>query len=1005
MISWIITSSVLILIIIVLRYLLRGRISLRLQYALWLIVLIRLLLPFGLGSSPVSLTGVVERMPVVQDIESIRQVDDIEYMQGGTVEGYTGLLSDEVVHVADNKTPEEFIRMKTALKLRDVAMPLWKLGEAVFLLIFLWGNLNLGNELKKSRSWFPAAGQLPVYITDKVETPCLFGLFIPTIYMTSEAASDETVLRHTLEHELTHYYHRDNLWAVLRCIAVAFHWYNPLVWWAAKLSRDDAELACDEATILRLGEDQRADYGRTLIEMTCSGRPSLLTTATTMTGSKATLKERVQLIAKKPKMAVYTLVAVVVIAVLAAVLTLAGPVKDPGHKFHQWLTDITVSDIEYAQASSGNGMDQISYDFNEKSKAELVSILNSIDPGALSISDDVGFEKSYELRLYETDGELSDGDSFYFRIQDDSRIAMSFSSKNHRRFTDNKGTLWIESPELVSFISSLVDEHGFSLHEAKEITRADLDYDGEDEIIRVDMKYSGEVYTLQVLKQDGTVIWEGDAALPHLGWTTYMLYQDGTSRGILNYTPAVGQGLAGYNYQVHFLDGRETPEFLKDEVSFPIPQREGDPIFADYEYDPAEVIAFLEDINNLMEHSTILLSTEGGELIVGSQSPQQFIDNNMELIRHFSGQEQITFTVAEEMKKVKASDITELGFFSFTADDIASALNSAADNQMTAGEASGRGFSSDDSLFWEEIAYLEDSYETGVSGATLSFRMKCGLAENIVKVTYGTYNNYSTGFFESEKLYNLLRYRDQAKYGEIDQAAFDKFQYILTNQMDHFFSVMSEAQRQIYSYELIEFNKAWSFEESDGATVELYNFDYGLLVNDPEKIQFAGGMRLDGWLRLRGFNGGGQLAVRYRDGEMTAYSFMGNDFWYDPAHSDDASWAKERLKSALDHAETPPMYDEAEIQDAIQVATKYFDRNFKGCTLRSMEYGGDDMSKAHIDWAVRNDADEVIVLVSAFRTDSRGGDGSLNPDTTYHDWKWILVRTDGGKWKHVDHGY
>ena len=68
-------------------------------------------------------------------------------------------------------------------------------------------------------------------------------------------------------------------------------------------------------------------------------------------------------------------------------------------------------------------------------------------------------------------------------------------------------------------------------------------------------------------------------------------------------------------------------------------------------------------------------------------------------------------------------------------------------------------------------------------------------------------------------------------------------------------------------------------------------------------------------------------------------------------------------------------------------------------------YAGDDCTKDHKDWADRNNADEVIVLLSSFDVDSSGGDGSLNPNSTYSDWKWILVRTDGGKWQHVDHGY
>ena len=46
-------------------------------------------------------------------------------------------------------------------------------------------------------------------------------------------------LRHVLAHELTHYAHKDHIWSLLRCLALALHWYNPLVWLAAALSKRD----------------------------------------------------------------------------------------------------------------------------------------------------------------------------------------------------------------------------------------------------------------------------------------------------------------------------------------------------------------------------------------------------------------------------------------------------------------------------------------------------------------------------------------------------------------------------------------------------------------------------------------------------------------------------------------------------------------------------------------------------------------------------------------------
>ena len=105
------------------------------------------------------------------------------------------------------------------------------------------------------------------------------------------------------------------------------------------------------------------------------------------------------------------------------------------------------------------------------------------------------------------------------------------------------------------------------------------------------------------------------------------------------------------------------------------------------------------------------------------------------------------------------------------------------------------------------------------------------------------------------------------------------------------------------------------------------------------------------------------------------------------------------------HNVTSEIYSQEDINAAIDTIKKEFMMNWGGCTLTEIYYAGDDSSKDHQDWADRNNADEVIVLLSSFDVDSSGGDGSLNPNSTYSDWKWILVRRDGGKWQHVDHGY
>ena len=99
------------------------------------------------------------------------------------------------------------------------------------------------------------------------------------------------------------------------------------------------------------------------------------------------------------------------------------------------------------------------------------------------------------------------------------------------------------------------------------------------------------------------------------------------------------------------------------------------------------------------------------------------------------------------------------------------------------------------------------------------------------------------------------------------------------------------------------------------------------------------------------------------------------------------------------------IYSEAEIDAAVDTAIRYFRQHFSGCTLTQIAYAGDEKAAAMEEWAEQAQAEEAIILVSSFDVDASGGDGSLNPNSTYTGWQWILVRSANGAWEHRDHGY
>ena len=99
------------------------------------------------------------------------------------------------------------------------------------------------------------------------------------------------------------------------------------------------------------------------------------------------------------------------------------------------------------------------------------------------------------------------------------------------------------------------------------------------------------------------------------------------------------------------------------------------------------------------------------------------------------------------------------------------------------------------------------------------------------------------------------------------------------------------------------------------------------------------------------------------------------------------------------------IYPDADVEAAIRTVKEYFKAEFDGCTLTKVSYPGDTYADEFHEWAEQYGADEAIVLFSSFDVGSSGGDGSLTPNTTYTEWKWVLVRDAGGDWHHATHGY
>lgn len=99
------------------------------------------------------------------------------------------------------------------------------------------------------------------------------------------------------------------------------------------------------------------------------------------------------------------------------------------------------------------------------------------------------------------------------------------------------------------------------------------------------------------------------------------------------------------------------------------------------------------------------------------------------------------------------------------------------------------------------------------------------------------------------------------------------------------------------------------------------------------------------------------------------------------------------------------IYSEQDILAAMDIALDHFTLEFDGCTMISIWYDEARSLRSANEWAAKYDADQAIILISCFDVDSSGGDGSLNPNSRYNNWQWILTRDEGEAWKLQTWGY
>ena len=279
------------------------------SYALWAVVLFRLLCPVSL-SAGISLLGALNA-PARQASPAVSTVTYVRPAQPEELQPQTDLpVSQPVSRPVATTSPVPPEQAKQPVDWTAVASWVWLAGVAA---MAGYSMIALFRLRRKLVGVFHLGDNL--YLADYISTPFVLGLFRPRIYLPSTLTRRE--LGCIIRHEQYHIRHGDHVVKVLAFAALCLHWFNPLVWAAFVLAGRDMEMRCDEAVVKALGEDGKADYSATLLALS-TGR--LTIAGTPLAFGEGDPKGRIRnlLGRKQPKLWLSVAAGLVCTAVIAA---------------------------------------------------------------------------------------------------------------------------------------------------------------------------------------------------------------------------------------------------------------------------------------------------------------------------------------------------------------------------------------------------------------------------------------------------------------------------------------------------------------------------------------------------------------------------------------------------------------------------------------------------------------------------------------------------------------
>ena len=371
-----ISSGLLIGLVLLARTKFRNKLAPGVIYAMWLIPLLRLLIPFGVWEAPVFGTAAqIINAPYYLVAEWLGGEPDKDTGTYAETENMdVQAPSAEVAAAApgyDTEKTNAEIRQNVPTESKEtVSGKNWTgnlpaiNAEVIVYSIWIAGSMGIGCfVLRKNRQLKKGVSALKrtvstegptIRVSDRINVPCLVGVIQPQILIPQTVFQDPELYECALSHERAHYQQKDHIWTAVRISMCIVYWWNPLVWIGAKYVEEDAELACDARVLKGQTPEGRRKYGYALLQILANaqGENYRMCIATSMDGSKKSMKKRIEEIANGTVTKKGVLLPFLAIMVMVLVVGCAAPTQKSWLKTADWETgeteDAIFSEAEYS---------------------------------------------------------------------------------------------------------------------------------------------------------------------------------------------------------------------------------------------------------------------------------------------------------------------------------------------------------------------------------------------------------------------------------------------------------------------------------------------------------------------------------------------------------------------------------------------------------------------------------------------------------------------------------